>query len=430
MLAFDDALPGFGVRVTAGGARTFLFQYRAGTAVRRMVLGRFGELTATTARKLAEVARGRVAEGGDPVAERRDAQAVRLAGEAEARRKKRADALTVEALVARWAELGLQDRTAKHRIEVQRAVKVCFPRLLSRPADQVLPAEAQRAVDALAVATPGMARRARDYIRAGYNWGLRRRLVSSNPFAGVVIEARERSRDRVLTDAELGEVWRAARTLGWPFGPFVRVLILTLQRRGEVAGMEWSELSPDLATWTIPAAKAKNRRLHVVHLAEPVRAILRELPRFKDCTLVFTSMTEPKGKATKPLPGQVKRRTRTAAVPLQDFGSATRRLKAAIAKERAEAAQEHGLAADAEPALDWVLHDFRRTGVSGLAALGHAPHVLDRILNHVTGTIRGVAAVYQRHDFAAERKAALEAWAALASNESKGPARDRHSRPR
>jgi len=315
MLAFDDLLPGFGVRVTAAGARVFVFQYRAGATVRRMVLGRFGDLTAAQARKLAEAARGRVAQGGDPMAERKDARETRRAAEVETRRQKRADAMTVEALITRWAELGLQDRTAKHRIEVQRAVRVCFPRLLRQAADKVTPTEAQKAVDALAAATPGMARRARDYIRAGYNWGLRRRLVASNPFAGVVIEARERSRDRVLTDAELGEVWRAAGALGWPFGPFVRVLILTLQRRGEVAGMEWSELAADLSTWTIPAAKAKNRRLHVVHLAEPVRAILCELPRFKGCDLVFTSMTEARGRKGV-APAQTKRRTRTAGVQL------------------------------------------------------------------------------------------------------------------
>jgi len=84
-------------------------------------------------------------------------------------------------------------------------------------------------------------------------------------------------------------------------------------------------------------------------------------------------------------------------------------MKRVIAKERARTTAPGRT--DATPAPDWVLHDFRRTGVSGLAAMGHAPHVLDRILNHVTGTIRGVAAVYQRHDFAAARKAALEAWA-------------------
>lgn len=404
MLVFDEGFPGFGVRVTKDGARTFLFQYRAGAAVRRMALGRFGDLTATKARKLAEAARGRVAEGGDPLAERRTAHAVQLASEAEARRQKRADAMTVEVLVTRWAELGLQDRTDKHRLEARRAVKACFPRLVGKAADKVTAADAQRAVDALAAATPGMARRARDYIRAGYNWGIRRNLVASNPFAGVVLEARERSRDRVMTDAELGEAWRAAGVLGWPFGPFVQVLMLTLQRRGEVASMEWSDLSADLATWTIPAAKAKNRRLHVVHLAEPVRAILCELPRFKGCPWVFTSMTPPKRRgATLNLPGQ---RHRTDAIPLQDFGNATARLRRAVAAERAGRAVAKPL-----PAVDWVLHDFRRSGVSGLAALGHAPHVLDRILNHVTGSIRGVAAVYQRHDFAAERKAALETWA-------------------
>ncbi len=412
VLVFDDVLPGFGVRVTARGARVFLFQYRQGSTVRRMTLGKFGQVTPAKARRLAEAARGKVAAGGDPVAERKATRAARLAAEAEARRRAQAEALTVSALLDRWAELGLQDRSASHRREAPRAIRTCFPKLLPLPAAEVDAAMAQREVDGIARTRPVMARRARDYVRAMFNWAARRQLVPSNPFAEVVIEARELTRDRVLSDTELGEAWRAAGTLGHPFGPFLRVLILTLQRRGEVAGMRWDELAPDLSAWTIPGARTKNGKAHVVHLAEPVRDILRAVPRFKGCPLVFTSMTVPRESAkASGEASQGGRRVRTVPVPLQGFSAAAERLQVAILKERAAKAGRNGEAAEAAATAPWRWHDFRRTGVTVLASQGVAPHVADRVLNHVQGTIKGVAAVYQRHDFMTERRAALEAWA-------------------
>jgi len=199
------------------------------------------------------------------------------------------------------------------------------------------------------------------------------------------------ARDRVLTDVELGEVWRAAGALGAPFAPCLRILILTLQRRDEVAGMRWNELAPDLSTWTVPAERSKNGKAHIVHLAEPARAILRAVPRVGTAGLVFTT---------------------TGRTPLSGFSGAKRRLDMAIAAERAAAAARTGDGSVPEPIVPWRLHDLRRTGVTALARLGFPPHVCDRLLNHAEGAIRGVAAVYQRHEFLPEREAALNAWAA------------------
>jgi integrase len=401
LIKFDGDLPGFGIRVTAAGAKTFLLQYqlggRQGRRV-RMTLGHYGELTAAQARRLAEAARGRVLAGRDPAAERSASIAAANTAAKEQRRRAAADVFTLGALVDRWVGLGLADRSASHQLEAPRAVRVCFADLLGLPAHGMDPAAVQRAIDVLAERRPVMARRARDYGRAMFNWAIRRRLVSANPFAGVVIEGREISRGRVLSDAELGEAWRAAGVLPYPFGPFLRVTMLTLQRRGEVAGMRWSELAEDLFTWTIPAERAKNRRAHIVHLAEPVRAILRELPRGADGGLIFRVCSP--GRAGTAPPTQ----------PLSAFSGAKERVMQAIDAERAKAPAARETASPL-PALDWRLHDFRRTGVTTLARLGFAPHVADRLLNHVQGTIRGVAAVYQRHEFLAERETALLAWA-------------------
>lgn len=409
MLVFDDDLTGFAVRVTAAGTKTFLFQYRQGRQVRRLRLGEHGDLTPAQARRLAEEARGRVAAGYDPSGERK----ARIAASAEADRQRRADAradaFTLAALIEQWRDTALRDRSEGYRREAVRCLRTCLARLLDMPARRITPAMAQEAVDRIAADHPTTARRSRAYARAAFNWAVRRQLAAGNPFGAVDTDSRETSRDRVLTDAELGEAWRAAGTLGPPFGPFLRLLVLTLQRRGELAGMRWAELSDDLATWTVPAARAKNRKAHVVHLPEPARAVLAGIVRRIDpatgepVPLVFTE---------------------TGTTPVSGFSAAVLRLQRAIHAERTATASDPvpaapsagaksaGKEAAAPPALGWTLHDLRRTGVTTLARLGVAPHVADRLLNHVQGAIRGVAAVYQRHEFLAERRAAAEAWAA------------------
>ena len=150
------------------------------------------------------------------------------------------------------------------------------------------------------------------------------------------------------------------------------MLILTLQRREEVAGMRWSELSPDLGFWKIPAERMKNRKPHDVVLPEVARAVLRDLPRFQGSDYVFTT---------------------TGKRPVSGFSKAKTRLDTLSGVS------------------GWRLHDLRRTGVSKLAALGFDSIVADKLLAHRPARLQGVAAVYQRHDFAAERARALDTWA-------------------
>jgi len=232
------------------------------------------------------------------------------------------------------------------------------------------------------------------YGRACYAWAGKRGMVSGNPFVALPIPSGNVSRDRVLTDAEVALIWQAAGALGYPFGPLVRLLLLTAQRREEVAGMRWSELSEDRTTWTIPKERAKNGKAHVVHLAPAARTILADVPRFVSAIpdapdLVFTT---------------------TGRTPVSGLSKVKLQLEARIAAARAKAVGNPER--DALPALPpWRYHDFRRTAVTWMAGNGVAPHVADRLLNHVQGTISGIAAVYQRQEFLAERRAALEAWA-------------------
>lgn len=391
-LVFDEEVTGFCIRVTAK-TKVFLFQYRRGSAVRRLTLGRYGDITPAQARNLALRARGQVAAGGDPAGERR----LMLEAEAETAKQKRKkadiDGYTVQNLIDDWARTGLASRSAAHKKEAPAALKRNLgPRLLGAPASSLTHAELQRIVDAIAARHPVAARRLRDYGRAMMNWGMQRQKIASNPFASVVIEAPVADRDRVLTDEELGATWRAAGAMPYPFGPLIQLMILTLQRRNEVAGLQWSELSSDGTLWTIPSRRAKNRKGHLVHLTEQVRQILADIPHVAGCDLVFTL---------------------TGKTPVSGFSRAMEELRDAVAGEktpRRENGRKSNLAGIAEP---WRLHDFRRTGVTAMARLGVAMQVADRILNHVESKgSRSVAEIYQRHEFLAERRAAAELWAA------------------
>lgn len=392
IMVFDTELTGFAVRVTETGAKRFVLQYSRAGHTKRLPLGKYGEVTVFEARKLAMAALGDLTRGGDPVAARDERQAAILAAEEARRRAAEKDAFTVEKLVEAWTKIGLSGAGERHREESPRAIKKLLATHLALPAWALTPAQAQHAVDDLAITAPVMATRARNYARAAFGWAVRRKFIPSSPFAAVEIEAREVSRDRVLSDLEVGEVWRAAETLNHPWGAYFKLLLLTLQRRGEVAGMEWRELSDDFKTWTVPAARAKNRKAHIVHLAAPARQALQRMPRFDKSKLVFTT---------------------NGKVPISGFTRAKEWLDEAILEERGEAARDM-------PALDWTVHDFRRTGVTTLAGMGFAVHVADKLLNHVRGGLRGVTAVYQRNEFLPERERALEAWAAFVLRQAEG----------
>jgi len=385
VMFFDAEVKGFGVRVTAKGVRVFLYQYRSGAKVCRLRLGVWPGLTAPKARKLAETHRGAVHVGGDPVGEKRERKAAAIAADA-ARKVEEADAaLTFPRLVELWQDKGIGHRRPRYVQDAGKRLSTYFPAWKDRPASTITRREAVAALDGVEAQRGTIsARRSMAYARACYGWALKRHMLELNPFQGIAAPGKENPRDRVLSAEEVGAVWRASDQLG-PFQrPFLRLLLLTLQRREEVAGMRWSEISADGLTWTVPAARAKNGRAHLVHLAPTARELLEAIPRMGESDLVF--------------PGRGDR-------PISSFSNIKRALDVAIRTERAGQGLKH------IELPDWRFHDFRRTGVTSLAGLGFAPHVCDRMLNHVTGAIQGVAAVYQRAEFLAERKAALEAWA-------------------
>lgn len=363
----DTEVPGLRVRAT-GDARTFYAAWtdRATGERRRERLGAFGAITLDQARSAARVILGDVAKGDDPKAKR---EAQREAAE----ERRRTNALTLAGLVSDWSALHLAQRRPRYRAEAVRAIEYGFTKHLKLPAAKLSRAEVVEALDAMAKAGHvAMAGRTKAYGAACFAWAVKRGRLAANPFHAIPIAAGVVERERALSDAELGRIWTATGQMAAPFGPLLRVLLLTLVRREEAAGMRWSELSPDCSTWTISGARMKRGLPHVVALSDPARAILRSVPRIDGQDLVFSS---------------------TGSTPPSGFSKA----KAALDK----AAKVEG----------WRLHDFRRTGVSVLARLGFNPIVADRLLAHQPSTLRGAAKIYQVHDFAEERARALAAWA-------------------
>ncbi|UFN49403.1 tyrosine-type recombinase/integrase [Roseomonas sp. OT10] len=400
-LAFDTECRGLGLRATASGAKLFLCQTTDPATGRKVrePLGPWGSITLAQARTAAQARLGRVAQGVDLAAERAARKAADEATRAAAAAAKRDAALTLRVLVEEWAALHLANRSDRYRAEAQRAILHAFAGHASKPAASLDRAAVLDVLDALATAGKApIAARTLAYGRACYGWACKRGRLAANPFADLpTLAGGAPSRDRVLTAAEVGALWRAAGELGFPFGPVVRLLLLTAQRREEVAGLRWDELAPDLSTWTIPKERAKNGRAHVVHLSDAARDVLRGVERIEGRPLVFTV---------------------TGETPPSGFSKAKAALAEAMAAEAGTPPaapappRRHGsrAVAPSPAAPDWRFHDFRRTAVTWLAGAGFPPHVADRLLNHVTGAIQGVAAVYQRHDFLAERKTALDAW--------------------
>ncbi len=358
---WDIACPGFGVKVTPKGRKVFLVLFRtagAGSRLRKYTIGPYGRVTLNQARITAQKVFAAKLDGRDLAAEKNDSRRRMVAD--------RVDDL-LEAFIVQHLS---QNRSAP---EISRMLRReigsawgsrSIHEISKRDVIDVVSAIEQRGA-------PVAANKALKSIKTFLRWCVGRAVLDRSPADGVPLPVKEVTRDRVLNDDELARVITAARQIGGPYGGIVELLALTGQRREEVARCTWDEIDMGRRTWKLPSARTKNAKAHEVYLSDQAVAVLGRVDKIG--TLVFSQ---------------------SGTVPFQAFSVVKRELD-----------QLSGVTA-------WRLHDLRRTCVSGMARLGIAPHVADKVLNHQGGTISGVAAVYQRHDFLAERKKALEMWGA------------------
>jgi integrase len=263
--------------------------------------------------------------------------------------------LLTKADLASWQDRDLRSITRQEILGV-----------LDRMVERGAPVQANRLVAAL---------------RRFFGWAVERGLLDASPIASLKPPSAEVARDRVLSDEEVRAIWLAAAEIEFPFGPAVQLMILTGQRRSEVLEAEWREFDLERRLWSIPRERAKNDNGHAVPLAPITIELLRRLPKVgSPPRLLFTT---------------------NGRTPFSGVSKAMERLSAR--------AGEH-LEVDGELA-PWRLHDLRRTFATGCARLGIPLHVVEKCLNHTSGTFSGVVAVYQRHEFLAERQKAMDEWA-------------------
>ena len=366
LIVFDDDLPGFGIRLRASGKRTWVAQYRAAGRSRRVTLGAVGTVDADKARKAAKTLLARVQLGADPQADRAEEHARAV--------------VTVGSLGENYLE-AQQDRVNRGKlsqrslVEDERYIRRDWKPLHDKPAHRLTRAHISDRFDEITKEKGAVtANRARSTLSAMFAWAMTKGKAETNPVAGTA-KHEEGSRDRVLNGAELAAIWGACGNDD--YSHIVKLLILTGGRRDEIAGIRNSELQRDLRLLSLPAERTKNGLPHDVPLSG---AALAELPPARDGRdLLF-------GRASGPFSG---------------WSRCKERLNARIAKA----------SPDGKPLPDWTLHDLRRTTATGMAEIGVQPHIVEAVLNHISGVRRGVAGIYNRAVYADEKRAALDKWA-------------------
>jgi integrase len=370
LIVYDEDIPGFGLRIREGGSRTLVLSYKIGRRSRRLNLGPAVREAFPDVRKRALDPLARVRLGQDPAA-------VKDAGRQQA-------VETFEKLVERFLVEHEKEVKPKTHRDMQRYLTVAAKPLADRPLATITKRDIAEILSA-AVAERGAvsANRLRSALSSMFVWSMKEGLCEHNP----TIETHRRTetpRKRVLVDPETGNieelvaVWKALD--GSTFGDVARLLILTGQRRNEIAGLRWSELDEEVTRIKLPDERTKNGLPHLIPLSAPAREILTRRYRIVGRPCVFS----------------------------RGGGYASwGRFKGALDGRLQEARK----AASREPMLPWVIHDLRRSVATGMAKIGILPHVVEAVLNHQSGSKAGVAGVYNLNTYLPEKTAALTLWA-------------------
>jgi integrase len=341
------------------GRKSWAVRYRFGGRTRKLTLD--SGLTLAEARKAATAALHELEHGKDPAVLKVDAAAA----------EKQAAALREADSVDRWVKAFLEYQRKRVRentlSQCEHALRLVLAKWGGRVVHDIRRRDVIELVEgAVEARGPIAANRVHSYTRRFFSWLCERDVIDASPCTGVKPPSKERSRDRVLSDAEIKELWEACELVGGPAAVAIKLLALSGARLSEVTEMRRSEINGDL--WTLPAQRTKNAERHDVPLSSQALALIERVP-------VFAEHEE-------------------RVFPPTSWS----RVKVEID-------------AHMKPKERWVLHDLRRTCASGMARLGIRLPVIEKTLNHKSGTFRGIVGVYQRHDFATEKRDALQRWA-------------------
>lgn len=376
---WDQDVRGFGLKVTPAGSKSYVLQYRMGgreAATKRFTIGKHGSpWTPDGARREAERLLTLVRQGIDPA-------------DAERERRRNAVTLSFSDYADRFIELYLKEHWADSWTEGRRIMdKNIKPVFGGRPLSSITRADVSQLLDHYAD-RPAMKKNTHSVLRKLFKWAANRGDIATSPIAEMQGPKAVPSRKRVLTHEEIVCAWLAAGEMGYPWQPVIRLLIATLQRRAEVAGLVWNELDLASAVWELPPERAKNDEGHRVPLASLAVKEIDALRR-QARGLLFTT---------------------TGKTAVSGFSDAKEKLdERMLAIMRARAERGGRDARDIE-LVPWRFHDLRRTGTTNLQALGIPIEVTEAVINHISGTTAGVAGVYNRFKYDPQKIVALTAW--------------------
>jgi integrase len=393
-MIWDASLPSFGVRVTDKGRASFVVMRRLNGKLIRDVVGSFQ--VGSYPSEGGPLARAREAARAS-IALIQDGIAPKVARQARARDAERRSQDTFEAVAQEFIKRHVAKLRTATNVE-QTIRRELIPRWGKRPLAEITRRDVVAMIEEVTETRPFIAFHLLAYTKKLYNWAIARDLygIETSPadrvFAKDVIGELQ-SRDRVLTDSEMRAVWQAAGAeLGYPFGPFVRMLLLTGQRLREVAEMTWDEIDLDKALWTIPASRMKGEQSHEVPLSAAAMELLESLPRFdgpKNGPFVFT--------------------TTSGQRPVSGFSKTKQRLDGLILEGLRKAAIEAG---EISPKLKapsrWTFHDLRRSMRTQMSALPIPSDVAELVIAHKQ---RGIRSTYDLHRYLPEKNRALDLWA-------------------
>jgi integrase len=353
-IVFDDDVAGLGLRLREGGSRTWVYQYKIGTQQRRISLGKFPAMPPAMARKTAAKLQAEVRLGNDPAA---------VKAEKQGRAAETFGAVLKTYLARRRGQIRDSSLT-----EVERHLSRNLAPLHSLPLAKVdrrtIAAQLARLTNE---AGPIQTNRTRASLSKFLNWCLAEGLTETNATIGTNKNV-EKSRDRVLSNAELAAIWNALPDND--YGAIVRLLILTAQRASEIADLRWSEINLERSVIVLPSSRTKNHRVHIVPLSPMARAILEARRQRDGRDFVF-------GIGEGGFSGWSKSKAHLdAALNIAPF----------------------------------VIHDIRRSVATGMAEIGIPPHIIEAVLNHVSGHKGGVAGIYNRATYETEKATALGRW--------------------
>lgn len=342
----DHKVTGLRLRVGAGGAKTWTLRRRVGDKVINRKLGTYPAMKLSQARTVAE----------------NMIEALERDGSTQGIDR------TFEAAAEAWIEAKKRPPLIRRQLELH-----VYPDWRDRKLGDIKRAEVRDLIQGLEGEV--LPNRVLATIKTVFGYAISQDWIETSPADRVEKPNSETPRDRVLSMDEIGKVWNAASLLGYPVGPWARVLLLTAQRRSEVAGMRWADLDLDKAIWTLSAGNTKAKRAHLVPLAPAAVQIIKAMPEIGD--YVFST---------------------SANTPMKGF---------ARAKSQIDQWLESKGAGLSEP---WRFHDLRRSAATHMVRLGIPELVVSRILNHRVQGVTGQ--VYALHSYAPEKRHGLEAWAA------------------